>query len=84
MSTWAIVPVKGFQHAKSRLAPSLEPRASATEWAHATALTLLESSGPDPAKAARYHATATLMGTQKSHTFELHPRVESDATRVEW
>lgn len=33
---------------------------------------------------ARYHATATLMGTQKSHTFELHPRVESDATRVEW
>ena len=33
---------------------------------------------------ARYHATATLKGLQKSHTFELHPRVESDATRVDW
>jgi hypothetical protein len=33
---------------------------------------------------ARYHATATLKGLQKSHTFELHPRIESDATRVEW
>ena len=33
---------------------------------------------------ARYHAAATLLGTSKSRTFELHPRVESDATRVEW
>ena len=33
---------------------------------------------------ARYHATATLKGLDKSHTFELHPRVETDATRVEW
>ena len=32
----------------------------------------------------RYHATATLKGTQKSHTFDLRPRVETDATRVEW
>jgi 2-phospho-L-lactate guanylyltransferase len=27
MSTWAIVPVKGFDHGKSRLGPSLEPHA---------------------------------------------------------
>ena len=33
---------------------------------------------------ARYKATATLKGLQKSHTFDLHPRVETDATRVEW
>ncbi|HET6145906.1 MAG TPA: hypothetical protein VFH68_00115 [Polyangia bacterium] len=33
---------------------------------------------------ARYQATATLRGTQKSRRFDLHPRVESDATRVEW
>jgi hypothetical protein len=33
---------------------------------------------------ARYRATATLKGLQKSHTFDMHPRVESDATRVEW
>ena len=33
---------------------------------------------------ARYHATATLKGLDKSHTFELHPRIETDATRVEW
>jgi hypothetical protein len=31
-----------------------------------------------------YHATATLKGTQKSRTFDFHPRVETDATRVEW
>jgi hypothetical protein len=33
---------------------------------------------------ARYHATVTLKGLQKSHTFELRPKVETDATRVDW
>jgi len=33
---------------------------------------------------ARYHASATLKGLGKSHTFALHPRVETDAARVEW
>ncbi len=33
---------------------------------------------------ARYHASATLLGTSKSRAFELQPRVETDATRVEW
>ena len=33
---------------------------------------------------ARYHATATLIGTGKKHTFAMHPRVETDAARVEW
>jgi hypothetical protein len=32
----------------------------------------------------RYHATATLKGIGKQHTFVLHPRVETDAARVEW
>ena len=33
---------------------------------------------------ARYKATVTLKGLDKTHTFDLHPRIESDATRVEW
>ena len=33
---------------------------------------------------ARYSAIVTLKGLQKSHTFLLRPRVETDAARVEW
>ncbi len=33
---------------------------------------------------ARYHASATLWGVNKSRMFTLRPRVETDAARVEW
>jgi hypothetical protein len=33
---------------------------------------------------ARYHAVATLIGIGKKHSFAMHPRVETDAARVEW
>jgi hypothetical protein len=32
----------------------------------------------------RYHATVQLLGLKKTHVVALHPRVETDAARVEW